>query len=364
MTHRLRTVLAIVVAVLVVPGTAVAASQQDAHAGHRASAAHDFRFPGADTIPLQDGSGRYITYGASAQGRKVPFSISGHGGDVGTSRKIAGDALPNGGGSWTKPGSGIWAPGAFYHVKKGVGRYYLFYTGLTKAGRRCIGVASSTSATAGFATSAKPLLCPTKGTRWALDADVTSGPDGAIWLVWRDGQRAIGAESAISAVLLKLTKLGVVHMVTKPKVIMRSNNLTWAHYKDGSGVTVIENPSAIYLRGSWYLFFSGNSWPTNYYATGVAYCGAALNDGLCRSMPGPKRAYFSYSGPKVHLPASMRYRGLPGNYRGPGAMAVYLNNVGKPWVTWNYLHSGGRRSTTAHLRVRGTGGAATFRVVR
>jgi hypothetical protein len=333
--------------------------------------ADDFRFPGADTIALQDGSGRYITYGASADGRRVPWSVSGNGAEVGTSAVVGGDALAGGPGAWAEPGSGIWTPGAWYQVKKGVGRYYLFYTASQRrapgaADRKCVGVASSTDPTQGFQASPEPLACPTKGTRWALDADVTSGPDGAVWVTYRDGERANGPESALATMIVKFNRKGGVRRVTQPRVIMRSDHLTWPDYNGaGRGVTVIENPSAFYDNGSWYLFYSGNSWPTNFYATGIASCGPRLDDDLCTPIGGPKRAYFAYKGPKAAYPKSMRVRGLPGNKRGPGAMDVYRALDGQPWVTWNYLSDaqpGSRRSRTGRLIVTGTGASASFAV--
>jgi hypothetical protein len=325
----------------------------------------DFRFPGADTIALQDGSDRYATYGASNGGRKVPYSVHGSGTTVGTSPVVAGDAMPGGGGAWATRRSGIWTPGAFHHVKKGVGRYYLFYTATKKdsGGRKCIGVASSTRPFGGYKAEPTPIVCPAKGTRWAIDADVTRGPQGAIWMTWRDGQRASGPESALSVSMLKFRANGTVDRIGATRVLLRSDRLTWAHYREGGGVTVIENPSAFYTAGSWYLFYSGNSWPTNYYATGIAHCGPALADGACTPMPGPGKAYFAYTGPKAALPRRMRVRGLPGNKRGPGAMDVYRARGGQPWVTWNYLSdAGGRKSTTGRLIVRGTGRSATFAV--
>jgi hypothetical protein len=357
---RLRLALAASAAALALSSTPAVAAP--------ANEANDFPFPGADTIALQDGSGHYATFGASARGRKVPNAVHGSGNVVGSSPTIAGDAMPGGGGAWAARGSGIWTPGAFYAKRGGVGRYYLFYTA-TKAnsnGRKCVGVAVSTQPFRGYAAAPKPLACPTKGTRWAIDADVTQGPERRdVWMTWRDGQRALGAESALSAMRLKLGRRGAVRAASKPRVLLRSNALTWAHYRDGGGVTVIENPSAFYNAGSWYLFYSGNSWPTNYYATGIAYCGARLGDGLCKPMPGPKKAYFAYSGPKAHLPASMRRYGLPGNKRGPGAMDVYRASDGQPWVTWNYLSdAGGRKSRTGRLIVTGTGAAADFKVRR
>lgn len=331
-----------------------------------ADESQDFPFPGADTMALQDGSNQYVTYGASTGGWKVPYAVSGSGNTVTTSPTVVGDALPNGGGAWVKPGAGIWTPGAYYRVKAGVARYYLFYTAVHRGDgdRRCIGVASSKSPFTGFKAAAQPLVCPTKGDRWALDADVTTGPGGAAWLTWRDGQRAEGPESALSAMLLGFAADGTVSRKSEPAVILRSDRLTWAHYADGSGVTVIENPSAIYDNGSWYLFYSGNSWPTNYYATGIAYCGPKLNDGVCSPMPGRNRAYFSYAGPKAHLPGAMRRSDLPGNKRGPGAMDVYRARDGQPWVTWNYLSDSGsgRRSRVGRLTISGTGADAVFSV--
>lgn len=346
-------------------GAAASATGAAPQAGQK-DESQDFSFPGADTLALQDGSNRYITYGASAHGRKVPFSISGSGNEVGSSPRIDGDAL-SAAGAWAKPGSGIWTPGAFYHVKKGVGRYYLFYTAtaLGAKQRKCVGVASSTRPTTGFQPQPKALVCPTKGTRWAIDADVTQGPQGAIWVTWRDGQRAQGPESALSAMVVRFRSNGTVVGKTKPIVLLRSDRLTWAHYRDGAGVTVIENPSLFYNAGSWYLFYSGNSWPTSYYATGIAYCGPGLSASGCTPIPGPRKAYFAYKAKRKALRKRMRVAGLPGNKRGPGAMDVYRARDGQPWVTWNYLSdNGGRRSRTGRLIVTGTGPGATFRVVR
>ena len=347
----------VAVALAVVPAVAGAAPLRD-------SEANDFPFPGADTIALNDGSNQYGTFGASTGGRKVPWARHGSGNDVGSTSTVGGDALPNGGGAWADPGSGIWTPGAFYKVKAGVGRYYLFYTATARnsGGRKCVGVAHSTQPFTGYLAEPKPLVCPQKGNRWALDADVTVGAGPAVWMTWRDGQRAQGPESALSAMRLKFRKNGTVDRGSKPRVIMRSNGLTWAHYRD-SGVTVIENPSAFYNNGSWYLFYSGNSWNTNYYATGIAHCGPKLADGLCHQMPNNRVAWFAYAAPHNALPPSMRKRRLPGNKRGPGAMDVYRARDGQPWVTWNYRSdAGGRKSRTGRLLVTGSGAAADFKV--
>lgn len=329
-----------------------------------ADESNDFPFPGADTMALHDGSNSYVTYGATARGKKVPYAVHGSGNDVGTSPTIAGDALPDGGGSWADDHKNIWTPGAFHHTKNGVGRYYLFYTAKRKGqDQHCIGVASSRTPFSGFTTASAPLVCPAKTNRWAIDADVTVGPAGAVWLSWRDGQRAEGAESALSVMMVEFLDNGTVARASEPRVILRSDNLAWAHYRDDAGVTVIENPSVFHHAGSWYLFYSGNSWPTNYYATGIAFCGAKINDDPCTPMPDPRQAWFAYSGPADHLPGDLREHELPGNKRGPGAMDVYRARDGKPWVTWNYLSdAGGRKSRTGKLVITGTGAGAGFTV--
>jgi hypothetical protein len=92
---------------LLVLALGAAASTSARPAAGQKDESQDFALPGADTLALQDGSNRYITYGASAHGRKVPCSISGAGNEVGSSPRIDGDALA-GRARWmsTEPGTG------------------------------------------------------------------------------------------------------------------------------------------------------------------------------------------------------------------------------------------------------------------
>ncbi|WP_027343127.1 glycoside hydrolase family protein [Hamadaea tsunoensis] len=187
----LRTVaIGLTLALAVLSGTTAVSAQ--AGLLDAADESQDFPFPGADTIALHDGSDQYISYGASAHGRNVPYAVSGSGNVVGTSPVIAGDAMPAGGGAWVEDGSGIWTPGAWYQVKDGVGRYYLFYTATHRNdnGRKCIGVARSQNPFGPFNPESTPIVCPDKGDRWALDADVTQGPEGAICGATVSGPRA------------------------------------------------------------------------------------------------------------------------------------------------------------------------------
>lgn len=319
----------------------------------------DFPFPGADTMPLP-GTDRYLTVGA---GRHVPYAIHGSGNYVGTSPTIAGRALRDGG-AWSK-GKNFWTPAAWEQD----GHLYLFYSARVDQEERkhCVGVAASDGDLESFVPQPRPLVCPTKA-RWAIDADVVRAPNGTVWLTWRDGQRAIGGDSALSAVKLSFSADHQVSTVGTPTVLLRSDDLAWASKYDTAGVVVIENPSAFRYEGNWYLFYSGNSWNTNYYATGVAFCGKALGDGPCRPMPEASVAYFAYAGEGTDaLPKRMRLRRLPGNKRGPGAMDVYRARDGSLRVTWNYRSDEGdhsrRKSRTGVLLATGRGDTASFEVV-
>ncbi|MFI6663122.1 family 43 glycosylhydrolase [Streptomyces sp. NPDC050523] len=345
------------------------AAGQDGPDDPAADESQDFPFAGADTIALHDGSNRYVTYGASIKHRKVPYSVHGSSRAVGTSPKIDGDALPDGPGAWASHAKGIWTPGAFYHSTRGVGRYYLFYTALKRdtSEQYCVGVASSPNPFSGFVADLEPLLCPSDTGQWVMDADVTADPkdEDEVWMTWRDGRKDEEAESTLSAAKLSFRADGSVGLASPSHttVLLRGDKLDWARYPDTTGPAVIGNPSLLYHAGNWYLFYSGNRWTTGYNAIGIAFCGAKLDDGECSPLPGPQQAWFSYSGPKPHLPSQMRKHDLPGNKRGPGAMDVYRAHDGQPWVTWKYLsNTKGRKSRTGKLIITGTGSAADFSV--
>ncbi len=126
-------------------------------------------------------------------------------------------------------------------------------------------------------------------------------------------------------------------------------------------MTVIENPALLYDNG-WYLFYSGNSWPTNYYATGIAWCGAKLGDGMCTPIPGPRKASSPTPVRRPTSRATCTSTACPATSAGPGAMAPFRSNDGQLWVTWNYFRDGSRErfSRTGRLVVTGSGADADF----
>lgn len=369
------------------PGHAAVADEQD-----------DFQFPGADSMLLPDqATAAYITYGASAKVRfegrmqrlTIPYTISASERGLPASRfKVDGDAWQGvkfPANYWARHDSGVWTPAPFSRKARGVRTYYLTYTSVVKGTssknpQHCIGVANASSPVGPFTAQARPLVCSAKPNRWSIDADVVQGPQGGFWLTWRDGERAQGADSALSVALLEFNADGKVSLKNQPQVILRGNQVTWESYRDNTGVRVLENPSLYYdnKRANWYLFYSGNAWPTNYYSTGIADCGKKLHEGvLCKPIPGPNRAYFSFAredkpGFRDALPADMRLKGLPGNKRGPGAMDVFIATDGSPWVTWNYISDDWngkadfrpRNSRTGKLQISGEGSGIEFKVVQ
>jgi hypothetical protein len=147
--------------------------------------------------------------------------------------------------------------------------------------------------------------------------------------------------------------------------MLRSNRLTWTHYRRGSKLAVIESPNLLWFHGGWYLIYSGNAWERNYESIGIAYCGASLARPSCRSLTGLGRAYFSYSGPRRHLPARMRAYGLPGNKRGPGEVDVSRTRDGSYWLLWDYLTGDTgktRKSRVGRLLISGRGMHTRFKV--
>lgn len=334
---------------------------------------------GPDTIAVAGGDG-YITYGASTAAPRsvcgkpkqmgsakhpkncwVPYVLHGKGAKVGYAEKVNGDALRGGPGTWVNRNLGIWAPS----VVRYRGKYYMFYTASQKGsagdpqarGRKCIGVATSTSARGGFHPRAKPLLCRKGG--WAIDAEAFIGrSNGNLYVTFRDDGATTGRETAISVVRLDKS----VRKVLNRKRLLTSRAITWEGNKE-HGTHIIENPSMIRAGdGTWWLFYSGNSWRTKKYATGIAKCGKDPVSS-CRPYPGPDRPYFGYVGDGGHTGAHKPIAQLPRNQKAPGGMSVFrARDHGGMRAVWNYKtftkHSK-RYSLVGRLRLDG----ARWRIV-
>lgn len=226
----------------------------------------DFRFPGADLMRIP-GTKKYVAYGASFGGRKLPYTVVRFA-DGGFRRRAAvdGDAwqrrdvrFPTG--YWAERGSTLWTPAVFPHRERGRVVYYVFYSARvrgTDTGRRCIGYATSLKWNTGWRASRNPVFCPKN--RWAIDADITTGPNGRAWMSLRNGAWTKDGFTALGASPLTFDDHRHVRLARSPRLVLRNTHLEWTYHDQDPKLVVktIENPNAVYLKRRWYLFYSGN----------------------------------------------------------------------------------------------------------
>ena len=292
-------------------------------------------FPLADPDTLLAKDGTYVTYGTTVgagvgsrcgdTGKLyVPYLNHGSGDTVGMTDCAAGDALPSGPGSWAEPGDAVWAPG----VALFDGTFYMYYAATKKGtGQKCIGLATSGGAKSPF-TNKGEWACPDGG-RWAIDPDpfVASGK---LYVAYRDDAIASGAETGIS--IVQVDGSGFALWNTR-RDALKSTDISWDTTGISGSTHVVENPS-VFVGGEnhYYLAYSGNNWNSARYATGIADCGTSpIPSSRCTPIhDGVKRPFFGYTGSSGLSP----YRGLPGNYQGPGAMDVFTTAGGRRCVVW------------------------------
>ena len=291
-----------------------------------------------DTIAPATGS-QYVTYGtsvydlgtcgASAPGNRyyVPYIVSGLDDAVNLDNEcITGDAMPAGPGAWAEPNSPIWAPSVVYFG----GRYILYYTasrqGSGQPGQKCIGKAGSASPTGPFSDSGE-VACPDTG-RWAIDPDAFVH-NGALYMIYRDDAITAGPETGISVV--RMTSTGAADWPTR-KEVFESTDISWESIDATNHI--IENPTMMNVGGNWMVFYSGNSWNTARYSTGIALCPSPLPPARCTPYASTTQPYFGYTGEPSGI--NPLY-GLPRNERGPGGMSLFRNRAGDARVVWHFL---------------------------
>jgi arabinan endo-1,5-alpha-L-arabinosidase len=335
---------------------------------------------GPDTVPVGKGKkAGYVTFGASVDRKKngkcdngskkercwVPYVKHRRGAHLAKRRKIAGDALPRPGkwvekeefGKKEKKQPKIWSPSVVRHK----GRFYMFYTATKRGtiggdddrGRKCIGVAvrkkKQKKGTYSFKAYDRPLVCHKGG--WAIDAEAfVRQSDNSVYLVYRDDKKAAtGDQTGIVGVRVH----DGMRKHSKPTKLLTSKDVTWEKSSKKKS-HIIENPAMVRVKGTWWLFYSGNRWQTPEYATGIAKCGnTPLPSRGCKPYKTKDRPHFGYKGPgglhKPHKPLA----GLPGNEIAPGAMDVFRAHRGNGLrVVWNYkvkLDGSERRSRLGRL---------------
>jgi arabinan endo-1,5-alpha-L-arabinosidase len=288
----------------------------------------DSRFPVADpdvSVDFTPAGARYVIVGTSRYGGAlcgqppqgivyVPYTTGGE--------CIEGDALPSGPGSWADPGSDIWAPS----IMRTNAGFVLLYAAAKPSGQRCIGRAFSTSITGPYGGQTE-FACPPGG-RWAIDPDGFAGN----YVTYRDDYITTGDETGVSVV--QTDDYGAANWDTRRDALL-STDITWGWA--ATGTHVVENPSMLGAPdGHWYLLFSGGTWDSPDYATGVADCGTApLPQSRCKPLVSKDHPYWAYRPDG----GGGFPRQLPGNHPGPGGMDV-VNDLSALRAVWHWWDPG------------------------
>jgi beta-xylosidase len=265
-----------------------------------------------DPFVLAD-DGRYVLYSTQVGFNNVPVAASRDLRDW----SAPGDALPVLP-AWAAWGR-TWAPGV---TTSGDG-YLLYFTALhQRAGRQCIGVATSPAADGPFTpSSAEPLVCQTE-----LGGSIDPYPfrlaDGTLYLLWKADGNAIGQPSTLFAQGLSADGLA---LVGEPAALITSG-AAWER-------PLIENPAMVVAGQSFVLLYSGGWWESDGYAVGYATCDTPLGPCTKATVGGPLLA----SG---------------GDEAGPGGACVVTGPAGDQWLAYHawtagavgYGQSGGVRS--------------------
>jgi beta-xylosidase len=195
-------------------------------------------------------------------------------------------------------------------VHQVAGGWLLYYaTGAAPGGRECIGVASSPSPTGPFAdTSAAPLVCQTD-LGGDIDPSVVVPAPGQLALVWKNDGNAAG--SPVSIWEQALTPDG--RATTGAPVRLLGPDQAWEH-------GIVEGPAMLAdTHGGWWLFYSGGTWQSATYDTGVAWCATVA--GPCRK---PLRAPLLASTPTAVS---------------PGGFDTFVDHQGLLWASYSAFPS-------------------------
>lgn len=197
----------------------------------------------------------YVLYWTTDWQSNVPTAVSS---DHVHWRRVA-DALPDLP-SWALPSRTMtWGPTAHR-----VGDTWILYYSTEEAAsrRECIGRATSASPTGPFSDrSPAPLVCQT-ALGGDIDPSVVTDASGASSLLWKNDGNANGAPVGLWQQPLAPDGLSLTGAPTR----LLGADQAWEQ-------NVVEGPAMLAsTAGGWWLFYSGGTWQSNTYDTGVAWC--------------------------------------------------------------------------------------------
>ncbi len=220
-----------------------------------------------------------------------------------------------------------WATGDFWapEIHKVGAGWVAYFTARNSDGMLSIGAASATSPTGPFVDSGAPLVHdPAMG---LIDATEFQDSNGAIYLLWKEDGNAVGKPTPIHGQPLAANGLAL----TGTASTLITNDQAW----EGA---VTEGPWLYAHGGSYYLFYSGNSYANASYAVGVARAASPLGPYTKATAPivvsnaawiGPGHCSVT-DGPGGD--AYMVYHAwIAGHVNGPGDTRVLLDDR----IVWN-----------------------------
>jgi beta-xylosidase len=214
-----------------------------------------------------DRADRYVLFWTTDWRSNVPTAVSS---DMVHWHRVA-DGLPVLP-SWAVPSRTMtWGPSA----QKVPGGWDLYFSTLDASNHlECIGSAFSTSPIGPYTDrSSSPLVCQ-RGLGGDIDPSVVHDGRDSV-LVWKSNGNA--AHRPVGIWTQRLSPSGL-------QVAGRAHRLlgageTWEH-------GIVEGPSLLAAsHGGWWLFYSGGSWRSDTYDTGVAWCATVV--GPCHPSKGP-----------------------------------------------------------------------------
>jgi hypothetical protein len=193
------------------------------------------------------------------------------------------------------------SPGVFQYA----GMWIMFYDAVEQStGRYCITVATASTVTGPYSdTSSAPLVC-----QLSLGGSIDPQPfvdpaTGAPYLIWKSND---GSSSSPSTVWSEPIASNGVSLSGSPTAIFTidPNSYPWQ--------TTTDDPSMVFAGGSYYLFFSGGNYLSNYYPTGYVIC----------------------SGPSGPCDQDEPADPILNTNGGSGGGMVFADNNGNWWITY------------------------------
>jgi beta-xylosidase len=174
------------------------------------------------------------------------------------------DALPK----WPKwAEQGLeWAP----DVRRFGDHYVMYFTAATTGGAPhpplCIGEAWSTAPAGPYTAAPNPLICQlSEG--GSIDPRTFVDADGRPYMIWKSDNNSTAGDGVTHIYSQPLSADGL-HLLGKPTAIFQPD--------EGWQGTIVEAPQLVLVRGTYWLFYSGNDFWTSDYAIGAARCAGPL----------------------------------------------------------------------------------------